>query len=306
MASPTASQTSEMAIFRQVINADEPFDSPEAARAVLGFRFSARDQAQMNGLAAKSRAGRLTREEEEELDTFVRVGRTIGILQKDRRSLKSVARSLPCHPLLLARCQDRNPLPPMPPVHPKILIQREDDTPGGQLRHSHQARIRQRHGNVLVPPHQPRHGREVIANRPMQPANAALDEPEDRVHSPRAGRARKQAAYKTASHVRTGGAFSPNLDRAHSCHWSRGFTNATGGTLRPVRQGAGTARARGVALGLGEPEGESAASAGARATTPPHLPAIELCLPSLFMSWAQASMTPTSLPSRSRATTCPP
>ena len=43
----------------------------------------------MNRLAARNRAGKLKPQEEEELNNFIRVGQTLGILQsKARRSLK--------------------------------------------------------------------------------------------------------------------------------------------------------------------------------------------------------------------------
>jgi hypothetical protein len=84
-----ADSTSEMAILRRVVDPDHPFESLEAARAILRLRFGARDQSRMHRLAAKNREGRLTPEEEKELDNFIRVGQTLGILQsKARRSLK--------------------------------------------------------------------------------------------------------------------------------------------------------------------------------------------------------------------------
>jgi hypothetical protein len=78
-----------MAILRRVFEAEEPFESAEAARAILRFRFSARDQERMNRLAAKNRQGKLKPEEEEALSNYIRVGQTLGILQsKARRSLR--------------------------------------------------------------------------------------------------------------------------------------------------------------------------------------------------------------------------
>src|SRR5438105_461407 len=83
-------QTSEMAILRRVVEAEELFESTEAARAILRLRFGERDLARINRLAAKNRAGKLKPEEEEELNNYIRVGQTLGILQsKARRSLKT-------------------------------------------------------------------------------------------------------------------------------------------------------------------------------------------------------------------------
>jgi hypothetical protein len=90
MAKTAPDQTSEMAILRRVVDGEEPFESREAARAILRLRFSRRDQARMNRLAAKNREGALQPEEEEELNNYIRVGQTLGILQsKARRSLKA-------------------------------------------------------------------------------------------------------------------------------------------------------------------------------------------------------------------------
>ncbi len=82
--------TSEMAILRRVVDSDQPVLSPDAARALLRLRFSASDKRRMNRLAAKNRQGKLTPEEGVELDNYIRVGQTLGILQsKARRSLKA-------------------------------------------------------------------------------------------------------------------------------------------------------------------------------------------------------------------------
>ena len=79
-----------MAILRRVVDPQEPFRSVEAARAILGLRFSASDRARMNRLAARNRQGKLRPAEEEELNNYIRVGQTLGILQsKARRSLKA-------------------------------------------------------------------------------------------------------------------------------------------------------------------------------------------------------------------------
>jgi hypothetical protein len=79
-----------MAILRRVVDADEPFESAEAARAILRLHFNTRDKARMNRLAARNREGKLKPHEEEELNNFIRVGQTLGILQsKARRSLRS-------------------------------------------------------------------------------------------------------------------------------------------------------------------------------------------------------------------------
>jgi len=83
--------TSEMAILRRVVDSDQRVLSPDAARAILRLRFSASDRGRMNRLAAKNRQGKVKSEEEVELNNYIRVGQTLGILQsKARRSLKAI------------------------------------------------------------------------------------------------------------------------------------------------------------------------------------------------------------------------
>jgi hypothetical protein len=81
-------ETSEMAILRRIVDPEQPFLSTEAAKAILRLDFRATDRARMNALAAKNREGKLTTSDEQELNNYIRVGQTLGILQsKARRSL---------------------------------------------------------------------------------------------------------------------------------------------------------------------------------------------------------------------------
>ena len=67
--------------------AEEP--SPTAARALLKLAFSAKDRERMSELSAKARAGNLTPDEEQEVDTFERLGCVLDILHStDRRALR--------------------------------------------------------------------------------------------------------------------------------------------------------------------------------------------------------------------------
>jgi hypothetical protein len=67
--------------------AEEP--SREAARSLLKLEFSAADRERMAELAAKSRAGTLTAIEEQEADTFERLGCVLDIVHSNaRRVLK--------------------------------------------------------------------------------------------------------------------------------------------------------------------------------------------------------------------------
>jgi hypothetical protein len=89
MSTARTSSSSEMAILRRVVDPDEPCLSREAARDLLRLQFSKPDRRRMNHLAAMNRNGKLTATEEEELDSPIRVGQTLGILQsKARRTLR--------------------------------------------------------------------------------------------------------------------------------------------------------------------------------------------------------------------------
>ena len=86
--------SSEMAILRRVVDSDQRILSAEAARAILRLRFSTADRVRMDRLAARNRHGKLKPHEEEELNNYIRVGQTLGILQsKARRSLKAIRKS---------------------------------------------------------------------------------------------------------------------------------------------------------------------------------------------------------------------
>jgi hypothetical protein len=66
--------------------------SPTAARALLQVRFSPSERERMSELLEKSRSGKLTAIEEEDLDTYERLGWLLGILHsKARQALKKRA-----------------------------------------------------------------------------------------------------------------------------------------------------------------------------------------------------------------------
>ncbi len=74
-----------MAILRRVVGPEVPYLSREAAREILRLEFDKRDQRRMNELAAKNRRGDLSAAEGNDLDNFIRVGQTIGILKSKAR-----------------------------------------------------------------------------------------------------------------------------------------------------------------------------------------------------------------------------
>jgi len=88
---PMASDTtSETAIFERIVLPEEPGMSEEAARSILAMGFDPADRQRMQVLADKAKSGRLSREEEIEIENYERVGHYLGILQsKARRALQA-------------------------------------------------------------------------------------------------------------------------------------------------------------------------------------------------------------------------
>jgi hypothetical protein len=84
----------EAAILARVIQAEQDDLSPAAAKALLKFRFTARDRERMHELAIKNQDGALTKEEQRQLDSYRRVGRLLDLLGAvARRSLAKRGRS---------------------------------------------------------------------------------------------------------------------------------------------------------------------------------------------------------------------
>jgi hypothetical protein len=82
--------TSEAAILSRVLEPEKPMLSPDAARSILALDFTPADRDRMNALAAKARGGSLTAEENEELDSYIRVGDLLAIMQsKARRTIRN-------------------------------------------------------------------------------------------------------------------------------------------------------------------------------------------------------------------------
>ncbi len=85
----TAARDIESAIWGRLIGPEKPKLSPETARSILELEFSEKDKARMHELAAKARAGTLSVEECEEVETYSRVGSILGIMKsKARMTLK--------------------------------------------------------------------------------------------------------------------------------------------------------------------------------------------------------------------------
>ncbi len=84
-----AATLTEMDILSDAIAPNEGDLTPSVAETMLQWKFSDRAIVKMNELASKNREGKLSLEEQRELDNFMRVGSLINLVQaKARLSLK--------------------------------------------------------------------------------------------------------------------------------------------------------------------------------------------------------------------------
>ncbi len=77
---------SEAAIFARLWTGKEDELTPENARKILEWRFSADEEARMHELAYRNQQGQLSDLELQELDHFVKVGDLLAILQSKART----------------------------------------------------------------------------------------------------------------------------------------------------------------------------------------------------------------------------
>jgi hypothetical protein len=81
---------SEVAILSRIIEPDKPELSAQVARIILRWRFSDADRRRMHDLLDKAKAGKLTKSEKLQAESYERVGHILSILKsKARRSLKA-------------------------------------------------------------------------------------------------------------------------------------------------------------------------------------------------------------------------
>ena len=82
---PTASTTTEGAIWSRVIQRELDDLTPEVARAFLRLSFPEADRQQMNELAEKARQGTLTPAERDEVANYERVGSFLSLVKAEAR-----------------------------------------------------------------------------------------------------------------------------------------------------------------------------------------------------------------------------
>jgi hypothetical protein len=92
MSSQTTNPNTEAAILARVIQSRNEDLSRGAAEYLLSIRFGERDVARMNELSELAREGKLTGQEQAELDSYLHVANLLALLQsKGRRALKHSA-----------------------------------------------------------------------------------------------------------------------------------------------------------------------------------------------------------------------
>lgn len=81
-------KSAEAAILGRMFKPESDEFSPEVARSLLKLEFDAQDVARMHELAVRGQAGHLTPAEEDELESYRRIGRLLELMRsKARRSL---------------------------------------------------------------------------------------------------------------------------------------------------------------------------------------------------------------------------
>jgi hypothetical protein len=89
MSSHITSPNTEAAILARLIQMEQQELSRGAAEYLLSIRFGDRDTARMNELSELARQGKLTSEDQAELDSYLHVGNLLAVMQsKGRRALQ--------------------------------------------------------------------------------------------------------------------------------------------------------------------------------------------------------------------------
>ena len=89
MSSQVLTPNTEAAILARIIESDTGTITPEVAHYLLAMRLPGRDEERVNELSAKARAGSLQPDEEQELDSYLHIGRLLAVMQSRARQLLS-------------------------------------------------------------------------------------------------------------------------------------------------------------------------------------------------------------------------
>jgi hypothetical protein len=86
----TADEATENAVLHRIIAPGVPDMTPEAARAILAIKVTDSDRQRLHELLVKNQSDGLTADERQQLDAYLRMGRTVELLMaKARLALKS-------------------------------------------------------------------------------------------------------------------------------------------------------------------------------------------------------------------------
>jgi hypothetical protein len=92
MSSQITSPNTEAAILARLIEVGQDELPPGVAEYLLSICFAERDTARMNELSELAREGKLTGQEQAELDSYIHVGNLLAVMQsKGRRALRRSA-----------------------------------------------------------------------------------------------------------------------------------------------------------------------------------------------------------------------
>jgi hypothetical protein len=90
----TETRNHEGTIWGRLIGSGSGTLSAAAARSILAIEFPAEDKARMHELSTKANQGLLTPEEQDEIESYSRVGSILGIMKsKARVALKKASKS---------------------------------------------------------------------------------------------------------------------------------------------------------------------------------------------------------------------
>ena len=96
MSSQVLARNTEAAILARVIEADENEITPDIARYLLSRQLPDADRNRVNELSEKARSGSLNEAEGAELDSYLRIGSLLGVMQsRARRVLKGTGSVTP-------------------------------------------------------------------------------------------------------------------------------------------------------------------------------------------------------------------
>src|SRR5215467_6924045 len=94
MSSHLVTSNTEAAILARVIESESNAITHDVAQYLLSMQLPLADKERVNELSAKARAGSLSEDEAQELDSYLHIGRLLAVMQsRARRALKDLGHS---------------------------------------------------------------------------------------------------------------------------------------------------------------------------------------------------------------------